>query len=92
MRGFMWAVSASICPIGSLLLLLFAPPSPEQICIVRRFRGDQPVIAFALFSALLDWPISLKTGERVARRGPRSNFKVIWTCTFRCDGRMNSGR
>src|SRR5260370_10303681 len=27
-RGFMWAVSASICPIGSLLLL-FVPPSPR---------------------------------------------------------------
>ena len=24
----MWAVSAGICPIGSLLLLFFAPPSP----------------------------------------------------------------
>lgn len=28
-RGFLWAVSAGICPIGSLLLLSFAPPAPE---------------------------------------------------------------
>jgi adenylate cyclase len=28
MRGVLWAVSAGICPIGSLLLLSFAPPAP----------------------------------------------------------------
>ncbi len=27
-RGLMWVVSAGICPIGSLMLLTFAPPSP----------------------------------------------------------------
>lgn len=27
-RGLLWAVSAGICPIGSLLLLSFAPPAP----------------------------------------------------------------
>lgn len=27
-RGVLWAVSASVCPIGSLLLLSFAPPAP----------------------------------------------------------------
>lgn len=27
-RGVLWAISAGICPIGSLLLLSFAPPSP----------------------------------------------------------------
>lgn len=27
-RGLMWVVSAGICPIGSLMLLAFAPPSP----------------------------------------------------------------
>jgi adenylate cyclase len=26
-RGILWAISASICPIASLLLLMFAPPS-----------------------------------------------------------------
>ncbi|MEO5720229.1 MAG: adenylate/guanylate cyclase domain-containing protein, partial [Chthoniobacterales bacterium] len=27
-RGLMWVIAAGICPIGSLLLLTFAPPSP----------------------------------------------------------------
>jgi adenylate cyclase len=53
MRGFMWAVSASICPIGSLLLLLFAPPSPgtnpQSFGVFVAIIG----IIFALFSALL---------------------------------------
>jgi len=53
MRGFMWAVSASVCPIGSLLLLLFAPPSPgtnpQSFGVFVAAIG----IAFALFSALL---------------------------------------
>ncbi len=52
-RGFMWAVSASICPIGSLLLLLFAPPSPgtnpQSFGVFVAIIG----VAFALFSALL---------------------------------------
>ncbi|OLE97777.1 MAG: hypothetical protein AUG75_04150, partial [Cyanobacteria bacterium 13_1_20CM_4_61_6] len=53
MRGFMWAVSASICPIGSLLLLLFAPPSPgtnpQLFGVFVAIIG----VGFALFSALL---------------------------------------
>jgi adenylate cyclase len=53
MRGFMWAVSASVCPIGSLLLLLFAPPSPgtnpQSFGVFVAVIG----VAFALFSALL---------------------------------------
>lgn len=53
MRGFMWAISASICPIGSLLLLLFAPPSPGTN--PQSFGVFVAVIGagFALFSALL---------------------------------------
>jgi adenylate cyclase len=27
-RGILWAISASLCPIGSLLLLIFAPQTP----------------------------------------------------------------
>jgi adenylate cyclase len=52
-RGFMWAVSASICPISSLLLLLFAPPSPGTN--LQSFGVFVAVIGvgFALFSALL---------------------------------------
>jgi adenylate cyclase len=53
MRGFMWAVSASVCPIGSLLLLLFAPPSPgtnpQSFGVFVAITG----VAFAFFSALL---------------------------------------
>ncbi len=53
MRGFMWAISASVCPIGSLLLLLFAPPSPatnpQLFGVFVAIIG----VAFALFSALL---------------------------------------
>ena len=53
MRGLMWAVSASICPIASLLLLIFAPTSPgtnpQSFAIFVGAIG----IAFALFSALL---------------------------------------
>ncbi len=29
-RGLIWVISAGICPIGSLLLLNFAPPSPDS--------------------------------------------------------------
>ena len=51
MRGFMWAVSASVCPIGSLLLLLFAPPSPgtnpQSFGVFVAVIG----VVFALFSA-----------------------------------------
>jgi len=53
MRGFMWAISASVCPIGSLLLLLFAPPSPgtnpQSFGVFVAVIG----VAFALFSAWL---------------------------------------
>jgi adenylate cyclase len=53
MRGFMWAMSASICPIGSLLLLLFAPASTGTS--LQSFGVFVAVIgvAFALISALL---------------------------------------
>jgi len=53
MRGLMWAVSASICPIASLLLLLFAPPSPGTN--PQLFGVFVAVIgaSFALVSALL---------------------------------------
>ena len=60
MRGFMWAVSASICPIGSLLLLLFAPPSPGTNPQLFGVFVAVTGVAFALFSALL-------IGQSVAR-------------------------
>lgn len=53
MRGLMWAISASICPIGSLLLLLFAPPSPGTNPQLFGVFVAVIGIAFALFSAAL---------------------------------------
>ena len=53
MRGLMWAISASICPIASLLLLLFAPHSPGTNTHGFGFFVGGIGIAFALFSALL---------------------------------------
>ena len=38
-RGLMWAVSAGICPIGSLLLLSFAPASPGMTPWFAAFVG-----------------------------------------------------
>ena len=52
-RGFMWAVSASICPIGSLLLLLFAPESPGTNPKLFGVFVAVIGIGFALFSAWL---------------------------------------
>jgi adenylate cyclase len=52
-RGVMWAVSASICPIASLLLLMFAPRSPamntEWFAVFVGIVG----IAFGIFTALM---------------------------------------
>jgi len=55
-HGIMWAVSASICPIASLLLLMFAPRSPvmstEWFAVFVGVLG----IAFGIFTALmLSW-------------------------------------
>ena len=52
-RGWMWAVSAGVCPIGSLLLLVFAPANagtdPRWFAIFVGFVG----ISFGLCSAAL---------------------------------------
>jgi len=58
-RGIMWAISASICPIASLLLLMFAPRSPvmsaEWLAVFVGVVG----IAFGIFTALmLSWLIA----------------------------------
>jgi len=55
----MWAVSASICPIASLLLLMFAPRSPvmnaEWFAVFVGVVG----IAFGIFTALmLSWLVA----------------------------------
>ena len=52
-RGIMWAVSASICPIASLLLLIFAPRSPAiNAGWFAVFVGGIGV-AFGIFTALM---------------------------------------
>jgi adenylate cyclase len=52
-RGIMWAVSASICPIASLLLLIFAPRSPAiNAGWFAAFVGGIG-IAFGIFTALM---------------------------------------
>ena len=58
-RGIMWAISASICPIASLLLLMFAPRSTvmsaEWLAVFVGVVG----IAFGIFTALmLSWLIA----------------------------------
>ena len=52
-RGLLWAVSAGICPIGSLLLLSFAPPAPgTDPAWFAVFVGTVGV-AFGLCTALM---------------------------------------
>lgn len=52
-RGILWAISASICPIASLLLLMLAPRSPtinaEWFAVFVGVVG----IAFGIFTALM---------------------------------------
>jgi adenylate cyclase len=52
-RGLLWAISAGICPIGSLLLLSFAPPAPgTDPAWFAVFVGSIGV-AFGLCTALM---------------------------------------
>jgi adenylate cyclase len=52
-RGLMWAISAGICPIGSLLLLFFAPTSPGSNPQWFGLFVGTVGIAFGLASAVL---------------------------------------
>ncbi|HYR58565.1 MAG TPA: adenylate/guanylate cyclase domain-containing protein, partial [Chthoniobacteraceae bacterium] len=52
-RGLMWAISAGICPIGALLLLAFAPPSPSADPARFELFVGAIGIAFGLCSAVL---------------------------------------
>ncbi len=52
-RGLMWAISAGICPIGSLLMLDFAPPSPAGHPVWFAVFVGTIGIAFGLCSAVL---------------------------------------
>lgn len=52
-RGLMWAISIGVCPIGSLLLLFFAPTSPGTNPQWFGLFVGTIGIAFGLFSAVL---------------------------------------
>ncbi|MFQ3671767.1 MAG: adenylate/guanylate cyclase domain-containing protein, partial [Verrucomicrobiia bacterium] len=52
-RGLLWAISAGLCPIGSLLLLMFAPAVPaDHTAWLALFVGSVGA-AFGLCSALM---------------------------------------
>lgn len=52
-RGLLWAVSAGICPIGSLLLLSFAPAAPGSNPQWFALFVGSVGIAFGLLTAIL---------------------------------------
>lgn len=52
-RGLLWAISAGLCPIGSLLLLMFAPHSPTSNPQWFAVFVGAVGIAFGLCSAVL---------------------------------------
>src|SRR6476620_2437443 len=52
-RGIVWAVSASICPIASLLLLVLAPRSPGTNAAWLAVFVGVIGIAFGIFTALM---------------------------------------
>jgi adenylate cyclase len=74
-RGLLWAISASLCPIGSLLLLAFAPSAPgtnpEWFAVFVGTVG----IAFGLCTALMiSWLVArpidqLRTAAESVSRG-----------------------
>jgi adenylate cyclase len=58
-RGIAWAVSASICPIASLLLLIFAPRSAAMDAQWFAVFVGVVGIAFGIFTALmLSWLVA----------------------------------
>lgn len=52
-RGLVWVISAGICPIGSLLLLNFAPPSPDANPQWLAVFVGSVGIAFGLCTAIM---------------------------------------
>jgi adenylate cyclase len=63
-RGIAWAVSASICPIASLLLLIFAPRSAAMDAQWFAVFVGVVGIAFGIFTALmLSWLVAKPIDE-----------------------------
>ena len=52
-RGVLWAISAGICPIGSLILLSFAPPAPSDDPRWFALLVGSIGIVFGLFTAIM---------------------------------------
>lgn len=52
-RGLIWVIAAGICPIGSLLLLNFAPPSPDSNPQWLAVFVGSVGIAFGLCTAIM---------------------------------------
>jgi adenylate cyclase len=78
-RGMMWAISASICPIASLLLLMFAPRAPgmnaQWFAVFVGFVG----IAFGIFTALMMSRLVAKPIDQLrvaADAVARGNFNI----------------
>lgn len=70
-RGLLWAVSAGICPIGSLLLLAFAPASPGQETAWFALFVGSVGMAFGLCSALMINRLVAEPVEALARAARR---------------------
>lgn len=64
-RGVLWAVSAGICPIGSLLMLSFAPPAPASNPQAFAVYVGVVGIMFGLFTAGLISRLVAKPVDRL---------------------------
>lgn len=80
-RGLMWAISAGLCPIGSLMMLDFAPPTPAGHPVW--FAGFVGIVGIGfglcsavLISRLVAQPVDqLRTAARAVAEG-RLNVEV----------------
>ena len=83
-RGLMWAISASICPIASLLLLMFAPPlSGINAQWFALFVGGVGIV-FGIFTALmLSWLVAKPIDQlrSAADAVSRGKFDVVLPVT-----------
>ena len=78
-RGMMWAISASICPIASLLLLMFAPRAPGMNAQWFAVFVGVVGIAFGIFTALMMSRLVAKPIDQLrvaADAVARGNFNV----------------